>query len=201
MDRPLYIFQPFNGLVYFVFFSPIIVATGITSLSFVFQNFKGLIYLGFLLAACVARSYAYFVSGAEPSRLDGTVCNAVQYTRYGNPAFSTFVSAFTLTYLAYPMFANDAVNYWVFSTILVYALLDVALKWSHACYTDTTDLAMNAFGGGVAGLTFVLAMYAGGSGQYLFFNEVASDKEVCYRPTNQTFKCQMYRNGELIHEL
>ena len=43
-DTPLQIFQPFNILVFLSFFSPIILATSITSMSFLFQNFKGLIY-------------------------------------------------------------------------------------------------------------------------------------------------------------
>jgi hypothetical protein len=41
-------------------------------------------------------------------------------------------------------------------------------------------------------------MYAGGSGKYLFFNEVSSNKEMCSQPKKQTFKCSLYKNGELI---
>jgi hypothetical protein len=44
-------------------------------------------------------------------------------------------------------------------------------------------------------------MYAGGSGKYLFFNEVSSDKEMCYQPSKQTFRCKLFRNGEMISEL
>jgi hypothetical protein len=47
----------------------------------------------------------------------------------------------------------------------------------------------------------VTLMYAGGSGKYLFFNEVSSNKEVCYQPSKQTFKCQMYKDGELVGQL
>ena len=48
-DSPLQLFQPFTAVVFLSFFSPIILATSITGMSFVFQNFKGLIYLGFLI--------------------------------------------------------------------------------------------------------------------------------------------------------
>jgi hypothetical protein len=41
-------------------------------------------------------------------------------------------------------------------------------------------------------------MYTGGSGKYLFFNEVSSNKDICYQPSEQTFKCSLYKNGELI---
>jgi len=41
-------------------------------------------------------------------------------------------------------------------------------------------------------------MYAGGSGKFLFFNEVSSTMDKCSMPNNQTFKCSVYKNGELI---
>jgi hypothetical protein len=41
-------------------------------------------------------------------------------------------------------------------------------------------------------------MYASGSGKFLFFNEISSNKEVCYQPKNQTFKCSVYKNGEAV---
>jgi len=65
-DAPLQLFQPMNIIIFLSFFSPIILAVSITSLSFIFQNFKGLIYLGFLIAACVVRNYVYMMSGSAP---------------------------------------------------------------------------------------------------------------------------------------
>ena len=88
---PLQIFQPMNLIVWITFFSPIILATSITSLSFIFQNFKGLIYLGFLLACTVIRNYAYWYGGGEPAGNDGTICTSIQYSKYGNPTFSAFI--------------------------------------------------------------------------------------------------------------
>ena len=41
-------------------------------------------------------------------------------------------------------------------------------------------------------------MYAGGSSQYLFFNEISSNKEICSMPSKQTFKCSVFKNGGLI---
>ena len=41
-------------------------------------------------------------------------------------------------------------------------------------------------------------MSLGGSGKYLFFNEVSSNKDICYQPSEQTFKCNVYKDGELV---
>jgi len=82
---PLLLFEPFNIIVFLSFYSPVILAILITSLSLLFQNFKGFIYLGYLLGACLARNYFYQMGGAKPSINDGTICTSVQYTKYGNP--------------------------------------------------------------------------------------------------------------------
>ena len=63
------------------------------------------------------------------------------------------------------------------------------------------DLVLNVLLGAASSALIVTLMYAGGSGKYLFFNEVSSDKEMCYQPSEQTFKCAVYKDGELVSEL
>ena len=200
-DSPLQLFQPMNIIVFLSFFSPIILATSITGMSFIFQNFKGLIYLGFLIGCCVVRSYVYMMSGASPIVNDRTICTSIQYSKYGNPTFSAFVFAFTIMYLCIPMFSNSSVNYWVFTSLITYFFLDIFIKLYKNCIIKTSDLFLNILLGATFSALIVTLMYAGGSGKYLFFNEVSSDKEMCYQPSKQTFKCNLYKDGTLISEL
>ena len=200
-DSPLQLFQPMNIIVFLSFFSPIILATSITSMSFIFQNFKGLIYLGFLLGCCVVRSYVYMVSGANPIVNDRTICTSIQYSKYGNPTFSAFVFTFTIMYLSIPMFSNGSVNFWVFISLITYFLLDVFIKIYKNCVLKIGDLFLNVLLGAASAALIVTLMYTGGSGKYLFFNEMSSDKEMCYQPSKQNFKCLMYKDGTLISEL
>jgi len=37
-----------------------------------------------------------------------------------------------------------------------------------------------------------------GLSNLLFFNDYSSNKEICTMPKKQTFKCAVYKNGELI---
>jgi hypothetical protein len=200
-DSPLQIFQPFNVLVWFSFFSPIVLATGITTLSFIFQNFKGLIYLGFLVGSCFLRYYLYMIGGAPPNENDGTICTSIQYSKYGNASFSAFVFAFTIAYIAIPMFDKGVVNFWILSSLLLYFCVDIYIKFSKICISNYLDLGLNIVLGGLSSAFIIYLMYLGGSGKYLFFNETSSKKDVCYQPSKQTFKCSMYKNGELINEL
>ncbi len=197
-SEPLQIYQPFSLFIFLTFFSPIILAVSITSLSFIFQNFKGLIYLGFLLAVCIIRNYIYMLSGSPPIVNDRTICNSVQYSKYGNPTFSAFVFAFTIMYLSMPMFSNGAANLWIFVSLVAYACVDIFIKVYKNCIPKMGDLFLNVLMGLASGAAIVSLMYVGGSGKFLFFNEVSSNKDVCYKPKEQTFKCSVFKDGTLV---
>jgi hypothetical protein len=200
-NSPLQLFQLTNLATFLTFFSPIILATSITGMSFVFQNFKGLIYLAFLIGCCIIRNFVYMMAGASPVVDDRTICTSIQYSKYGNPTFSAFVFAFTIMYLSFPMFSNNSVNYWVFTSLIVYFLMDMLIRIYKNCIIRIGDLFLNVLLGASSAALIVTLMYAGGSGKHLFFNEMSSDKQMCYQPKKQTFKCSLYSNGELVSEL
>jgi hypothetical protein len=200
-DTPLQLFQPMNIIIFLSFFSPIILATSITGMSFIFQDFKGLIYLGFLIGACIVRNYLYMMTGSTPVANDRTICTSIQYSKYGNPTFSAFVFAFTIMYLSLPMFSNGAPNFWVFTSLVSYFLIDILIKIYKNCAIQMKDLFLNILFGITSAALIVTLMTSGGSGKFLFFNEISSNKEICYQPKEQTFKCSLYKNGELISGL
>jgi hypothetical protein len=200
-DSPLQLFQPTTIATFLSFFSPIILATSITGMSFVFQNFKGLIYLAFLIGCCIIRNFVYMMAGASPQVNNKTICTSIEYSKYGNPTFSAFVFAFTIIYLSFPMFRNGSVNYWIFTLLIAYFFMDMFIKISNNCIVIATDLFLNVLLGGASAALIVTIMYAVDSGNYLFFNEVSSNKEMCYQPSKQTFKCNLYKDGTLVSEL
>ena len=91
------LYQPMNIISFLSFFSPIILATIITSPSIIFQNFKGLIYLGFLIGCSLLRLGFSLLFKVAPGADDGSVCSAIQYTKYGNNTFSTFAIKIVMT--------------------------------------------------------------------------------------------------------
>lgn len=190
----LNLFEPFNLVVFIAIYSPVILVSCIVGMSFAFQNFKGFIYLGFLIASCIIRNS--FMSSDTIS--EDSICNIVKYTSYGNSTFSSFVFAFTITYLSIPMFSNGDPNFWLFTAIISYFFLDIFIKAYKKCIVNTGEILVSILSGIVSAALIVCLMYTGGSGKYLFFNEVSSSKEVCYKPKNQTFKCSVYKNGELV---
>jgi hypothetical protein len=200
-NTPLVIYQPFSFIVFISFYSPIILAIVMVSLSFFFQNFKGFIFLGFLIGLSVLRNFIYMMGGSTSTQSDRTVCTSVQYSKYGNATFSAFVFAFTIMYLSLPMFINNSVNYWIFIGLIIYFFLDIFIKLFKGCIIKAGELFLNVVTGLVSSAAIVMLMYSGGSSKYLFFNETQSNKDVCTMPSNQTFKCNVYKNGELIGNL
>jgi hypothetical protein len=185
-------------------YSPIFVAILITSLSFVFQNWKGVIYLAFLIGVCLLRDLIYrngFPDKKGSDLVGNKVCDNIIFSNYGNVSFSSYVFAFTIVYLSLPMFINKAYNWWLFSGLLIYFVLDIFSKYRNGCITKPPELFINILSGGLASGIIVLLMNIGGSSKFLFFNETQSSKEQCSQPTKQTFKCDVYKDGKLVQTL
>jgi len=198
---PLLLYQPYTLALWLTFYSPIIVALCVTSMSFYSQNFKGFVYLAWLLVFTWFRSLLYEVTGSSQttaSESSANICDIVQYSQYGNSGFSVYFIAFTIVYICTPMFMNQEMNYFVLSGILFYLLLNTWIRSSKQCFMNMTDIFLNLVGGLFTGAVAVSIMYAANISKYLFFNELSSNKEVCSQPKKQTFRCAVYKNGEVI---
>jgi hypothetical protein len=196
-STPLLIYQPFNLAVLLTFYSPIIVALSVFSMSFIFQNFKGIIYLLWLIVFTWFRSLGFELTGGKPMESKGNLCTMVQYSKYGNATFSMFFIAFTFVYICGPMILNKDVNYWVLSAFLFYMFLDIGIHVKMGC-TTYTYVFLDVILGIVSGIIALTSMYGAKLYNYIFFNESSSTKDVCSMPTKQTFKCKLYKNGELV---
>ena len=202
---PLLMYQPYNIAVLLTFYSPLIITVLILSISFVFQNFKGFGFLLWLLVFSWLRSLLMEITGSSSSsgsgsKASGDVCGMVQYSKYGNATFSMFFIAFSLVYLCGPMILNSQINYWMLSAFIFYFLLDSGIRYSSGCITSYIDIFVNTVIGIASGILSIMVLYATNNQKYLFFNELSSTKDVCSMPTKQTFKCKVYKNGEVIGE-
>jgi hypothetical protein len=203
-DAPLLFFQPFNMLVFFAFYSPFVIAVVTVSLSFLFQNWKGLIYLLFLIFASTIRGYFIGLSGGNvmngSNKQTADICTSIQFTRHGNQTYSCFVFAVTIMYMVIPMFANSEVNFFVFIGLVVYGIFDIAIRKYTFCIGPDLhkNIIFDVLFGAFLSTLFVIGVIQSGNSKFLFFNETSSSKEVCTKPSSETFKCSVYKNGELL---
>jgi len=121
--------------------------------------------------------------------------------------YSTYILTFTMMYFIMPMVMVskqnniNAINYGVMAFFISYIALDLFIKSSLSCIPGILsslvigDVLSGVFLGGViAGLI----MYGSNLKTYLYINEVNTNKEVCSMPSKQQFKCNVYKNGELV---
>jgi hypothetical protein len=201
VNKTFVLSQPMNFIFFITFFSPVILIILITFSVFFFRNFKGPIYFGFILASSIIRNYVLKYSGSPALKSDGTICTSIQFSKYGNATFGTFVFAFTLMYLCMPMFQNGSVNWLLFSGLLFYIFLDIGIKAYEGCFSlskDGASIFLDLLAGMSFGVLISTIMNLTGNSKYMFFNETSSDKEVCSVSKNQTFRCDVYKNNELV---
>jgi hypothetical protein len=131
---------------------------------------------------------------------DKTICPKGLDLNYG---FSSYVIAFTIGYICYPMFHYNAINIWMLTGLLLYLGFDVVLHRYVGSIPEKLCFTWQLFGintiyGIIISVIITSLMISGGSSKYLFFNEMSSDTKVMTVPKNQSFKCSVYKNGELV---
>lgn len=184
--------------------SPIIIAIIFTSFSFIFQNWSGAIYLGYLLAAVVIRFFIININEIRNGTYDIRAIPEDKVTCEKNGisvGFSTFVFMFTFWYAFIPMFIFNDLNMYILISFILYFIFDLLYKSNdriayngmnnEECAVFGPLILYNFFGGGILGAAFCTIMMAGGSGKFLFFNEISTSKEMCSVKKEQAFKCKV----------
>jgi hypothetical protein len=191
-----------NVMVFLSFLIPFIMVISILSLSFIFQNFKSLIFLAFLVAASGFREllYSQYQNFFKMYENDGTLCTAIRFSKYSNKSFSFFTTFFTFIYVCMPMFVYNTINWLVVVGFLFVVVIDFSIKIIKCVSKeDYTELFVDSLYGTCIASIIILGMTSStASSKFLFFNEVNSNKQMCSMPKNQTFKCSVYKNGEII---
>lgn len=194
--------SPSKLLQFITFFSPVFVLVSSVLVSVTLNNFKGLIFFAFTVGICILREIIYSMSGVSKRNYEEKICNYINFgNSYSIPLLNSFMFSFIFAYFAMPMYTYGTSNIPLLSIVFFYFFADIYIKKTYKCITDNSELLSNIFSGFLCGWLITTMMISGGSQKYLFFNEGSSNKEVCTQPNTQTFKCKVYKNGELIGNL
>ena len=192
-----------NMLQFFSTISPILLAFFLVMISLFNTDIKGLVYLGGILIASLINLFLMNTLKVKPDKMPSPACNLMDFpmnlNEYISPAFNTMFIAFTLVYLYLPMQYISTINYPVLIFICGLLVLDGATKISRRC-TNFTGIALGFLVGTVLGILYFIALWKTGHDDLLFFNAEPSNNVICARPQKQTFKCFVYKNGEIIGE-
>ena len=197
-----------NIFTFVGYISPFLVTFLMVMISFMNQNIKGLIYLaGVLIVATISTllinlaGQAGFISSSN-SPLCGifNVPFIGETTQGSIPPFNSVLIMFTFAYSYLPMISNNEMNYPFFAFLLSLFLIDGVSKVSEGC-TTYIGVFIGGIIGYLMGAFYYMIIDMSGHKDLLFFNELSSDKAICTKPSRKTFKCKVYKNGQVIKHL
>lgn len=189
-----------NVLQFFSFISPTLLVFFLFMSSLFNQNLKGLVYLAGLLIASLLNIFFMNMIGSGRDENEAFSCSIFDIphvSQYNSPYPSSLIIAFTLAYLVLPMKYNNQMNYAVLGFLMILLGIDILTKVQNKCTTYAGSV-LGGLVGFLLGTIWYIFFHGAGFDSLLYFDELRSDNVVCSKPTKQTFKCSVYKNGELV---
>lgn len=180
--------------------APLLVGSFFIMLSLLNQNVKGIVYLAGAVLATVLNIFVMNQIGSPIAPDASMLCNLVELpylTKFNSPSPSALFIAFTFAYMFLPMRYNNQMNYPVIITLLCLLALDSLSKIKGKC-TTAGGSVLGSLLGFVFGALWYSLFHGMGYDSLLYFDEMDSNNVVCSKPSKQTFKCSVYKNGELV---
>ena len=192
-----------NLMQFFAAISPILLAFCLVMISIFNSDIKGMVYLGGILIASLINLLILNSLKIKADKPPPPYCNLIEFpfnlNQYISPAFNSMFITFTLAYLYMPMQYISGINYPVLIFITSLLVLDAGTKMAGGC-TTFGGVMLGSLVGFVLGLLWFIAFYSTGHEDLLFFNAEPSNNVICSRPKKQTFRCRIFKNGEVIGE-
>ena len=161
----------------------------------------GLIFLIFIFSLAAMTTDAKF-DKTLGSAFYKRECNFVNFpyglSEYTIPNFNSTALSFIFAYIYLPMIQFESYNLVLLSIIMVLFFIDAVTKVMNGC-TPVVGILMGLAIGWIVGYLWYLIV-SSANNNLIYFNN-ASTNPICSRPNNQTFKCKVYKNGEIIHTM
>jgi hypothetical protein len=184
----------------FSLISPLLLGFFLVVSSLFNQNLKGLVYLAGVLIATIINIFLMNQIGNEKFSDASMTCEFVSLPfmgRFNSPAPSSLFIAFTLAYLVLPMKTNNQINYVVLAALLSLLVMDGVTKVNKRC-TTAGGTFLGTLVGFIFGAIWYTLFHSSGYDSLLYFDELRSNNVLCSRPSKQSFKCSVYKNGQLV---
>lgn len=160
------------------------------------QNIKGIVYVIGIIVLYVISNMISFVIPIEKNE---EICNLIgRPESIINPYFGTMVYGYTFSYLFVPMLYSSFINYSMLLSLMLILVVDVVIKKNINCLKIPYFMVFLSCSL-IIGSLYAVTIHAIDS-KLLYHEDYTSNKQVCSIPSEQKFKCNVYKNGELITE-
>lgn len=173
------------------------------------QDFRGLIYLAGLLFTCFISIGAGTGLGIPQVSDDkNDVCSNISFGIIKVPSLpiSQTILCFTFFYLLIPIvvpdekFGNVTLVSQNIATIIFFVLIILLDLWwniNFGCYNIFVLFAAIILAGS-CGVIWSFIIRSTGNPSLSYFNTSVNGNPLCTAPSKQTFKCNVYKNGQLL---
>jgi hypothetical protein len=202
-------FTPNNIFTILSFFSPYVLITFFTLMSFYFGSYQGLVYLGFTIFSLLIRWVIYLKKPQANEDTSEDICNVVEYFGTKMPSFiSIWLFSHTIGYILVPILSSITNTYFmavrifnigILIFLFAYMALDMHIKNKIGnCFKEKPqNLLINVGVSFMLSLIFSLGMtYSGNetARSLIYFNDImsytgSSPTSHCARVTPTKFKC------------
>jgi len=164
-------------------------------------NFKGVIYIiGVILLLVLASTICVIYGGEKNTKQDASkfVCTifGIENGLFEDVPFGVLVYTYTFIYLLLPMIQTSSINYPMLISLMLIGAVEVVVQSSNRC-VEIPQLLITIICSIIFGFmwsAFILYVEP----DLLYHTDFTSDRAVCSMPSEQKFKCKVYKNGELI---
>lgn len=159
---------------------------------------KGVAYIGGIVFCFISWLLIGKLFNKHRPNYASLTCDLISVPgKYLIPNLPIIVTFFTLAYISIPMIENSLVNPVVISLMTILSSINIYYQYDNSC-TDYTGIFLSIIIGLILGASWFVLFWISDRRDLLFYNELVSNNVVCNRPSKQTFKCTVYKNGEII---
>ena len=185
----------------FLRLAPFILVCFFTLSSIFNQDFKGFVYLIGLLFACFVSIMAG--RGFDSKDDVNEICKMITIggTELTYLPISQCVFGYTFAYMLFAILKYKMVNNNITSIVFFTLLIVSDMIWNamNSCYT-VVELCVALIIGGSIGLAWAYTIDKSNSKNLQYYAGM-DNNEVCDKPSAQTFRCKVYKNGQLISNM
>lgn len=188
----------------FLRLAPFVLASFFTLASIFNQDFKGFVYLvGLLFSSFITMIAAKlpYINKLRRPEDSPEICNVLTIGQTDNlsdlplgQSALTYTFAYLLfSILKYKMVLQNIPTLVFFPLLIIF---DFIWNLNNSCYSFF-QLLTSLSVGGIIGIIWASVIASSKTPALMYFSSLSS-KEVCTRPSKNTFKCNVYKNGKLI---
>jgi len=188
-------------------FIPVMIFSLMLLVTFINQEFvKGLVWMIFTIVGLGSIGFA--ITNLKPESVNPGWKDVTLFplfsSFYNTCSLSSFLIIYTFLYLLLPMMHAKNINYSVVSLFIFFYIADILGRQYIQLKEVPNYDGIGTFTGTIVGamygiLTYSIVAVAGD--KLTYFSPSASNNEYCSRPKKQQFKCNVYKNGQIISSL